>query len=201
MYLSAVIGWPLFIATLMAVFICSWLASFALWPEMVKKGAERYGRPWATTGAGLLVTLPGGLAGAALSHANEPLLKIIGIIMLGSIILIGVVGSTGLCLRVGQGLASPADKDRPWRAVLRGGVVMAFVCLFPVIGWIGVLLWMLISGCGVVILPQRLRVPASASVSAASRQSPETAPATPPIPAHQTRPPVMAPDEAPQTGS
>lgn len=199
MYLSAVIGWPLFIATLMAVFICSWLASFALWPEMVKKGAERYGRPWATTGAGLLVTLPGGLAGAALSQANEPLLKIIGIIMLGSIILIGVVGSAGLCLRVGQGLASPADKDRPWRAVLRGGVVMAFVCLFPVIGWIGVLLWMLISGCGVVILPRRLQAPASES--AASRQPPETAHAAHPIPAPQTPPPVLAPDEAPQTGA
>ena len=166
----------------MAVFKSCWLASFALWPDMVARGAQHYNRPFRTTAIGLLVVLPGALAGIALVSQGAPFLQILGFIVLGCLFLVGIAGSTGLCLRIGQGLASPVDKDRPWRAVLRGGVVMSFVCLFPIIGWLGVLLWMLASGCGVVILP---RVSQSIQSAAAAQPSP----------------PVMAPDEAAQAGS
>jgi len=136
---------------LMAVFICSWLGSFALWPDFVKRGADRYSRPFSLTGAGLVVAAPGTLAGIALASQNHPVFKFVGITVLTSVFLIGVAGSAGLCLRVGRGLVSPADQDRPWMAVVRGGIVLAFICLFPLIGWIGILGWTLISGCGVII--------------------------------------------------
>ncbi len=166
MYLSAVIGWTLAIAALMAVFICSWLGVFALWPEFVKRGADRYSRPVSLTGVGLVVAVPGSLAGIALAQINHPLFKFIGITVMTSVFLIGVAGSAGLCLRVGQGLASPADQDRPWMAVVRGGVVLAFVCLFPLIGWIGVLGWILISGCGVIVGARFAKTPQPAAAPA-----------------------------------
>ena len=136
---------------LMAVFICSWLGSFALWPEFVKRAADRYSRPVKLTGAGLVVAVPGSLAGIALASQNQPVFKLVGITVLTAVFLIGVAGSAGLCLRIGRGLVSPADEDRPWLAIVRGGVVLAFICLFPLIGWIGILSWTLISGCGVII--------------------------------------------------
>lgn len=176
MILADVFGWVFFIGGLVAVFNCCWLASYALWPQMVAKGAQYFSRPFRTTVAGLFIAVPIGLAGAALASLNHPLPKVIGFIVFSGLILVGIVGSTSLCLRVGQGLESPADKDRPWKAVLRGGVVMAFVCLFPIIGWIGVLLWMLICGCGVVILPRfsraRATAPASQPPAAHSQASP-----------------------------
>jgi len=179
MYLSAVIGWTLAIAALMAVFICSWLGAFALWPEFVKRGAERYSRPFSLTGVGLVVAAPGSLAGIALASINHPLFKFIGITVMTAVFLIGVAGSAGLCLRVGRGLASPADQDRPWMAVVRGGVVLAFVCLFPVIGWIGVLGWMLISGCGVIVSARfgRSSEPAAAPALPPDLKPEEPAPA------------------------
>jgi len=156
----------------MAVFICSWLAAFALWPGMVRRGADRYGRPFRTTFIGLLVAAPGAVAGIALASARQPAFKFVGLTLLGLVFLVGVAGSAGLCLRVGRGLASPADHDQPWRAVLRGGIVMAFVCLFPIVGWVGVLLWMLVSGCGVIAM----------SRAAAAREA-EVSPAVPEPPA------------------
>ncbi len=180
MYLSAVIGWPLFIAALMAVFICSWLATFALWPELVRRGAERYSRPFHATLMGLLIVVPGALAGAALAAAKQPIFKFVGVTALGAVFLIGLAGSAGLCLRVGRGLASPADREQPWRAVLRGGIVMAFVCLFPIIGWIGVLFWMLISGCGVIALSR-----------GSNTRTTEQAPTEAPAPASPATPPPL----------
>lgn len=159
MYLSAVIGWTLAIAALMAVFICSWLGAFALWPEFVKRGADRYSRPLSLTGIGLVVAVPGALAGIALASLNHPLMKFLGITVMTSVFLVGVAGSAGLCLRVGRGLVSPADQSRPWMAVVRGGVVLAFICLFPLVGWIGVLGWMLISGCGVIVSARLAKAP------------------------------------------
>lgn len=179
MILADVFGWVFFIAGLAAVFNCCWLASYALWPKMVTRGAQHFSRPFRTTAIGLLVAFPGGLAGIALATQNAPFLKMLGFLVLGALILVGIAGSTSLCLRVGQGLASPADKDRPWKAVLRGGVVLAFVCLFPIIGWIGVLLWMLICGCGVVILPRFSR--AQAAVPAPQPQAVHSQTSPPPI--------------------
>jgi hypothetical protein len=176
MYLSAVIGWTLAIAALMAVFICSWLGVFALWPEFVKRGADRYSRPFSLTGAGLVVAAPGSLAGIALAQINHPLFKFVGITVMTAVFLIGVAGSAGLCLRVGRGLASPADKDRPWLPVVRGSVVLAFVCLFPLIGWIGILGWLLISGCGVIV---SARFGHSPQAAAAPALPPDLEPAKP----------------------
>jgi len=40
------------------------------------------------------------------------------------------------------------DARLPWRRVLRGGTVLSFAFVLPVIGWFGLLPWTLVSGVG-----------------------------------------------------
>ena len=44
------------------------------------------------------------------------------------------------------------DATQPWRRVLRGGVVLSCSCLLPVVGWVILPLWVLVSGLGAFLL-------------------------------------------------
>jgi len=66
--------------------------------------------------------------------------------------MIGLAGSSGLALRIGMGLNSPLDATQPWRRVLRGGVVLSCSFLLPVVGWVILPLWVLVSGLGAFML-------------------------------------------------
>src|SRR6266699_2605185 len=68
--------------------------------------------------------------------------------------LIGLAAAR-LTFRVGLGLPSPTDPAQPWKRVLRGGIVLAFTFLLPVVGWIIIPLWVLVSGLGAFILAAR----------------------------------------------
>jgi hypothetical protein len=61
------------------------------------------------------------------------------------------VGSAGLCDRIGAGLPGDADARLPWRRVLRGGIVLSFAFVLPVIGWFVLLPWTLVSGVGAAL--------------------------------------------------
>ena len=87
-----------------------------------------------------------------LSKIPNPLLKFIGITLMVVPGLLGLIGSAGLTLRVGLGLPSPSDPAQPWKRVLRGGIVLAFTFLLPVVGWIIIPLWVLVSGLGAFIM-------------------------------------------------
>jgi len=50
----------------------------------------------------------------------------------------------------------------PWRRVLRGGVVLSFAFLLPVIGWFVLLPWTLVSGVGASLGSLRRRPAAAA---------------------------------------
>jgi hypothetical protein len=43
---------------------------------------------------------------------------------------------SGIAARIGHATASPVDRDRPWRAIVRGSVIMELACLFPLVGWL-----------------------------------------------------------------
>jgi hypothetical protein len=58
------------------------------------------------------------------------------------------MGSAGLCDRIGAGLPGDTDARQPWRRVLRGGIVLSFAFVLPVIGWFVLLPWTLVSGVG-----------------------------------------------------
>ena len=85
--------------------------------------------------------------------------------------LLGLAGSAGLTLRIGAGLPSPVDEAQPWKRVLRGGILLSCSFLLPVVGWIILPLWVLVSGFGALILYRReLRhnKPASTSMNLVS---------------------------------
>ena len=129
------------------IFIAFWLASEVLFPTLVERARDQYRRPWKLTFAGLAMCAPLlGLALALSKAANNPLMNIAAISLLGVVLIGGLAGSAGLAKRIGVGLPSPLDEAQPWRRVLRGGVVLALTYLLPFIGWMGLSIWTLVTG-------------------------------------------------------
>jgi hypothetical protein len=130
------------------MFVSYWLAAAALFPAHVTRCSEQFGRPILTTLIGLLLAaVPIGV-GIAVLNAAPAALKWIGLLLIAAPLLAGLVGSAGLARRVGVGLPAPHDATQPWRAVLRGGVVLALTFLLPIMGQILVIPLVLASGTG-----------------------------------------------------
>lgn len=145
----------LIIVGLLIVYVSYWLLAQALFPRLVERASQLYGRPLKISLIGLIAApLPVGL-GLLISKLPNPLLKIIGVTLMVIPAMLGLVGSAGLTLRIGSGLPSPADGAQPWRRVLRGGVLLAFSFLLPVVGWFVLPIWALVSGFGAFIICAR----------------------------------------------
>jgi hypothetical protein len=140
---------------ILIIYVSYWLLAEALFPRLVETSSRQYGRPIRLTFIGLAVALPPLVLGIALSKIPNPLLKFIGLTLIIVPGLLGLIGSAGLTYRVGLGLPSPSDPGQPWKRVLRGGTVLAFTFLLPVVGWIIIPLWVLVSGLGAFILAAR----------------------------------------------
>jgi hypothetical protein len=133
-----------------AVMVSYWLLAAALFPEALRRSRASYDqRVGRVTVVGLATAIPSVLIGAALlQQGPHPLLKLVGAILVGAPVALGLVGSAGLCDRVGAGLPGDADARFPWRRVFRGGIVLSFAFVLPVIGWFVLLPWTLVSGVG-----------------------------------------------------
>jgi hypothetical protein len=140
---------------ILIVYVSYWLLAQALFPKLVESSSRHYGRPVRITFLGLATALPPVVLGILLSKTPNPLLKFIGVTLLILPGLLGLIGSAGLTFRIGVGLPSPTDPAQPWKRVLRGGIVLAFTFLLPVVGWIILPLWVLVSGLGAFILAAR----------------------------------------------
>ena len=140
---------------ILIIYVSYWLLAEALFPRIVENASRQYGRPIRLTFLGLAAAILPVVIGIALSKTPNPLLKFLGITLIVIPGLLGLAGSAGLTLRIGCGLPSPTDPTQPWRRVLRGGIVLAFSFLLPVVGWIIIPLWVLVSGLGAFILASR----------------------------------------------
>lgn len=132
------------------VMVSYWLLAAALFPAALRRSRAGYDqRIGRLTLLGLVVTVPTLLIGAGLlQQGPHPLLKLMGALLLSAPVALGLAGSAGLCDRVGAGLPGYADARLPWRRVLRGGVVLSFAFVLPVLGWFVLLPWTLVSGVG-----------------------------------------------------
>ncbi|MFM8470910.1 MAG: hypothetical protein ACKODH_13270 [Limisphaerales bacterium] len=140
----------------MFVFIAFWVASEALFPALVERTRHQYQRPWKLTFAGLAMAAPFvGAAMALFQKGNNPLLNIVGFVLLSVVLFGGLAGSAGLAKRIGIGLPAPGDDAQPWRRVLRGGVVLVLTFLLPFIGWIGLTIWTLVTGFAATVFAVR----------------------------------------------
>lgn len=142
----------LLIIGLLTVYVSYWLVAQALFPNMVGRARQHYGRPLKVTLVGLLAATPPLILGAVISKLPNPALKIAGVTLMLIPVMLGLLGSAGLVLRIGSGLPSPLDETQPWRRVLRGGILLALTFLLPVVGWVVLPVWALISGLGAFIL-------------------------------------------------
>lgn len=142
----------LIVLGMLIVLISYWLAAESLFPRLVARAQDRYRtHPIRITLLGALIGTPLVALGLGLLQAGSAPVKVIGFLLTTAAVFGGLVGSAGLCRRIGAGLPSPADADQPWRRVLRGGVVLALTSLLPFAGWFLVLPLALASGLGAVL--------------------------------------------------
>jgi len=142
----------LIVLGILMVYVSYWLLAEALFPEMVERASRQYARPFKCTGVGIAAALAPVVLGLIFANLPNPLLKLLGITLLVVPALLGLVGSAGFTLRIGAGLRSPNDEAQPWRRVLRGGIVLALSFLLPIVGWIILPVWVLLSGFGALLL-------------------------------------------------
>lgn len=160
------------------VFISFWLAAEALFPAIVERTRDQYGRPWRLTFAGLAMSAPLILlALACFKFAKNPLMNIAGMVCLGVVTLGGLAGSAGFAKRIGAGLPSPTDETQPWRRVLRGGIVLTLTYLLPFIGWMGLSIWTLVTGFAALVFAVREAKAANPAAPAPSKTEPPAVPA------------------------
>jgi len=137
----------------MLIFQAYWLAGAGLFPRLVGQARDRYKTPIRTTLIGLAVVVPTFLlARVALGNETNPTsVKVIGVVIGSVPLMLGAIGSAGLCQLIGLGLPAPGDQSQNWRRVWRGGWVLNFCYLLPFIGWFVILPWGIISGCGAFV--------------------------------------------------
>jgi hypothetical protein len=136
----------------LAIYVNYWLLAAALFPALVERASRQYANPIKLTLVGLAAAIGPVVVGLILANKASPLIKVVGLTLVIVPGMIGLAGSSGLALRIGIGLNSPLDTTQPWRRVLRGGLVLSFSFLLPVIGWVILPLWVLVSGLGAFLL-------------------------------------------------
>ena len=140
----------LVILSLMLVFQAFWLFGTALFPRMVGQARDRYKTPIRTAMWGLLIVVPTFWIGFKCSESLSPIVKGAGFVIGAVPLMLGLIGSAGLCQLIGLGLPAPGDQSQNWRRVWRGGWVLNFCYLLPGPGWV-FLAWGIVSGCGAFV--------------------------------------------------
>jgi hypothetical protein len=152
MLLADTMAWVFAIAGLLLALPGLWLLCRGLWPGTVDRTRQDCGK-------GLLFPLLVGIPIAGLtivavgvvSKGPPPWNGILSILVVSSALLFAANGIAGLATVVGQRLPSPADAERPWKATIRGGIVLELAFLVPVLGWFVLLPLSLIIGAGATL--------------------------------------------------
>jgi hypothetical protein len=126
-----------------------WLLCRGLWPRTVENTTADCKR-------GLLFPFLVGIPITAFAFiatiiASKSLGGASGFVSLGIVCLFVLFASTGiagLTTSIGMGLPSPADLERPWKATIRGSIVLELAFLLPILGWFIILPSALIIGSG-----------------------------------------------------
>jgi hypothetical protein len=147
----------LLIVGLLTVHVSCWLVAHALFPRLVERARRQYARPFKITLIGLVAAALPVVIGAVISSQPNPALKLAGVTLMVIPAMLGLIGSAGLILRIGDGLPSASDAREPWRRMLRGGILFALTFLLPIVGWFVLPAWALVSGLGAFLLGVRER--------------------------------------------
>jgi hypothetical protein len=161
MIMADILLWTLIILGTYLVLVAYWVGAYALFPALVERCRASYGaRPVASTFLGLLILLPTiAIATVVTKALPHPVVQtpVTGALLV--LLLLCLIGSAGLALRIGAGMASPLDATQPWRRLLRGGMVLGLAFVMPFLGWFVLLPWALTSGLGALVLSRRATEP------------------------------------------
>ena len=152
MIMADILKIALIVVGILAIYVNYWLLAAGLFPAMVERAGRQYAHPLKLTLVGFAAAIVPVILGLILANLPNPLSKVVGLTLLVVPGMLGLAGSSGLALRIGMGLNSPLDATQPWRQVLRGGVVLVCCFLLPVVGWIIIPIWVLVSGLGAFVL-------------------------------------------------
>lgn len=126
-----------------------WLLCRGLWPDAVAAATERCSkRLWPSFLIGLPVTIMMIVLTTVLFKVLGTFGKIAGVGVVCLYMLQAHTGVSGLVTSIGRRLLTPLEEQRPWRATLRGGVVLELAYLLPILGWFVILPASIIIGSG-----------------------------------------------------
>lgn len=126
-----------------------WLLCRGLWPDIVASAKTDCTK---TLFKPFMVGLP--ITGAAifavilLGKLPQPMGGISSLGLLCLFISYASTGVAGLATVVGERLPSPADAQCPWKATIRGGIVLELSYLLPFLGWFVLLPISIVIGTG-----------------------------------------------------
>jgi hypothetical protein len=149
MLLADTMTWFFVITGLLVALPGLWLLCRGLWPGAVERTTKDCAR-------GLIIPLLVGIPIAAitvvtvgrLTKLPGPWNGILSIADASAFLLFASAGIAGLATSIGQKLPSPTDADRPWKATIRGGIVLELAFLVPLLGWFVLLPLSIIIGAG-----------------------------------------------------
>ena len=130
-----------------------WLLSRALWPRRFAAATVRCRRnPVASFFVGLPVTAAVVVLFAVLGNKLGAAGQVAAFAVFVLFWIYANIGTAGLVTHVGETLKSPTDRDRPWAATVRGGVVTELAWLLPIVGWPVLLFASIVLGAGATTL-------------------------------------------------
>jgi len=144
-----------------------WLLVRALWPAFVAGAERRFTeRPAMSVLTGLPLAVLFAVGDGKLIGLGHPLLRVAGLLLAALAVGFTLAGAAGVAARVGEGVASARDEERPWARLGRGGLILLASCLVPAVGWFVILPVMLLGGLGAGVLSLARRGERSAAAPA-----------------------------------
>lgn len=153
---------------LVASIAAYFLLARALWPRFVARAEERFERgPTSSVLAGIVPALLAFLVVVKLAQAS---LGALAAFFAALVVGVALAGASGVAARVGRALPGARDRDEPWRATARGGLVLLGASITPILGWFVIFPLTLVGGlgAGVLAVARPVRAPRALPFAASS---------------------------------
>lgn len=149
MLLADTVAIFLVVVGVMSSLPCLWLLCRALWFETFDHAIAACEKSLSKSFyLGLPLVFVSAVAVALVGKLPGAFGQIGGVGVFCAIFLFAQIGVAALTSLIGRRLPSPIDAEKPWRVTLRGGIVLVFSYLLPIVGWFLIIPASLIIGLG-----------------------------------------------------
>ena len=125
----------IFVSTCAAT-LCAMVLSSLLFPIRTARAAiDIETHPWRCALAGLFAGLPLSLVGLILFQVPNPLVRLLGILVMLLVLMLAAAGSGGLAQLAGKRLAAVSESGGTLASTTLGGVLVIGTASLPLAGW------------------------------------------------------------------